>query len=427
VEDKNNQPPVFTIGIVYDDKGEPEWIQNIIEEQLQKWPLHKKYISKIEYKSETINKFYDAKNNRINPGTKKEPFGYLNMDLLILLIGGKITNTIIHSLSNKKTNNLKNVFPDVFVFEKGDYKQIEIIPDFLKLIDLKSFLLETQDNIKGRYARRELLYHLQRCICNCWLHFKNKAENIIIDNDEIDEIIEKISKNPPDRLLINGDSGVGKEKLVRKLVHKYGKEEVIEVSCAEIRKERFEADFSGWRKGSHDSAIENRKGHLEIAHKKILFLDEVAEIPMSAQGFLLRALQERKIRPIGGEEVDCDFKLICATNRNLEEMVKEEKFRADLFYRMGLIKLNLPPLKEREKAKIQITEEIFQRLCIKFNYYNCQMDKNLTTALADKKFTGDLRGLEAVLEKIISISGNRLIERNKDIDKIIKKHELRSS
>src|SRR6056297_172600 len=151
-------------------------------------------------------------------------------------------------------------------------------------------------------------------------------------------------------ILISGESGTGKE-LFAKAIHNHSNREglFIPVNCSAIPEKLFESEFFGYKKGALTGASnKGKKGYFELANKGTLFLDEIGEMPLSLQAKLLRVLQEEKIRPVGGESsVDIDVRIVCATNRDLKEMTKRGAFREDLYFRLNVINIKIPPLRER--------------------------------------------------------------------------------
>ena len=224
---------------------------------------------------------------------------------------------------------------------------------------------------------------------------------------EIYKIIYKIS--PKDiNVLITGESGSGKE-VIAKTIHKLSKRAknpFIAVNCAAIPENLFESEFFGHTKGAFTGAISSRKGKFELANKGTLFLDEVGEIPIHLQGKLLRVLQERVIEPVGSEKlVNVDVRIISATNKNLKEMVKRGKFREDLFFRLNVIEINLPPLRER-KEDIPVFIDYFLE---KFSSSQIKISPEAKDLLLKYSYPGNIRELENIIYRAVALCSDNII------------------
>jgi len=207
-------------------------------------------------------------------------------------------------------------------------------------------------------------------------------------------------------VLITGESGTGKE-LVAKAIHALSPRRdaaFVSVNCGAMPEPLLESELFGHVKGAFTDAHQNKRGLFEVAHRGTLFLDEIGETPLPMQVKLLRALQERKIRRVGGtEETEIDARVIAATNSPLEQLVRERRFREDLFYRLNVIPLRMPPLRERRPDIALLAEHFLRR-------YSEQMGKALTTiskeamdALERYAWPGNVRELENVIERAVAL------------------------
>lgn len=214
---------------------------------------------------------------------------------------------------------------------------------------------------------------------------------------------------------ISGESGTGKE-LVAKLIHEFGaraEKNFIPVNCGAIPAELVESEFFGHKKGAFTGAISEKQGLFQAAHGGTLFLDEVADLPLMMQVKLLRAIQEKSIRPVGeNEETPVDVRILSATHKDLAACVKAGSFRQDLFYRLNVIEVKVPPLRERMADIPLLTEHILQRLADK----NGQDKPTLTgEALAELQryaFHGNVRELENTLERAMTWAEDNVINEN---------------
>jgi two-component system response regulator PilR (NtrC family) len=207
-------------------------------------------------------------------------------------------------------------------------------------------------------------------------------------------------------VLVTGESGTGKE-LVAKAIHALSPRRdsaFVSVNCGAMPEPLLESELFGHVKGAFTDAHQNKRGLFEVAHRGTLFLDEIGETPLPMQVKLLRALQERRIRRVGGtEETDIDARVIAATNSPLEQLVRERRFREDLFYRLNVIPLRMPPLRERRQDIPLLAEHFLKR-------YSEQMGKGPTTisseamdALGRYGWPGNVRELENVIERAVAL------------------------
>ncbi len=200
-------------------------------------------------------------------------------------------------------------------------------------------------------------------------------------------------------ILITGESGVGKEVLAR-LIHQYTNvSNFIPVNCGAISSQLVEAEFFGFERGAFTGADKQKKGYFEQANGGTLLLDEVGELSLAMQTALLRALQEKKIRRIGAEkDIDVNFNLICATNRNLEQMIKEKLFREDLYYRINVVKLDVKPLRERREDILWFASKFLESISQKLNEPCKKLHPLAEDILLNYDWPGNLRELHNRME-----------------------------
>ncbi|PHR51529.1 sigma-54 dependent transcriptional regulator [Cycloclasticus sp.] len=212
-------------------------------------------------------------------------------------------------------------------------------------------------------------------------------------------------------IYISGESGTGKE-LVAKLIHEKGpraNQAFVPINCGAIPHELMESEFFGHKKGSFTGAIADKPGLFQTASGGTLFLDEVADLPLHMQVKLLRAIQEKSIRPIGSDtEQPIDVRILSATHKNLPQLVEQGSFRQDLYYRINVIELPLPPLRERAEDITQLTKHILQKLNAENNSPTKLTDTALK-ALAQYTFPGNVRELENILERAFTLCENGII------------------
>jgi len=217
--------------------------------------------------------------------------------------------------------------------------------------------------------------------------------------------IEKVARNQAP-IYISGESGSGKE-LVAKLIHQQGPradKPFVAINCGAIPHELMESEFFGHKKGSFSGAIADKQGFFQAAHGGTLFLDEVADLSLALQVKLLRAIQEKKIRPVGEQqEIAVDVRLLSATHKNLAKMVQEGTFRQDLYYRINVIELNLPSLRNRVADIPLIAKHLLQRLANNNGVSAPELSNNALMALSQYNFPGNVRELENILERALAL------------------------
>jgi two-component system nitrogen regulation response regulator NtrX len=243
----------------------------------------------------------------------------------------------------------------------------------------------------------------------------SKVRPILGESQAIVRIKETIERvGPTDaRVLVTGANGSGKELVARWLHEKSNRSNgpIIEVNCAAIPSELIESELFGHEKGSFTSAIKQRIGKFESANGGTLFLDEIGDMSQSAQAKVLRALQESKITRVGGEkEIDVDVRVVAATNKDLLKEIEAGNFRMDLYHRLSVILIHVPPLTERRDDIALLTQSFLEEIC---NEYGMPVKKVSDTALEALKalpWTGNIRELRNMVERLIILSDKTITE-----------------
>lgn len=222
---------------------------------------------------------------------------------------------------------------------------------------------------------------------------------------QIYEIIDRISSSSP-TVLIQGESGTGKE-LVANVIHQNSirrDRPFIPVNCGAIAEGLLESELFGHIKGAFTGAVKDNIGLFKAAHGGTIFLDEIAEVQPSLQVKLLRALQERKIRPVGGtQESDIDVRVIAATNRNLEEAIRNKSFRKDLFYRLDVISINMPPLREIKDDIPNLANHFIKKFSKDGHRQVSRVAPEVMDLLMRYDWPGNVRQLENVIERAFAL------------------------
>lgn len=228
---------------------------------------------------------------------------------------------------------------------------------------------------------------------------------------DVFELLKRISPTKAN-VLILGESGTGKE-LVAHAIHRNSSEKpgpFVAVNCTAIPESLFESEMFGHKKGSFTGAFTDKEGLFEAAQGGTLFLDEVGEIPLTFQTKLLRAIQEKKVRPVGGtEDLPVDLRIISATNKSLEELMKNGTFREDLYYRLNVISVSLPPLRERREDVPALAEHFARKAGLSTGKPIKGISKEAMALLEKYNFPGNVRELENILERAAALESRGLI------------------
>jgi len=229
---------------------------------------------------------------------------------------------------------------------------------------------------------------------------------------QVRALIEKVARSMAP-VLVNGESGTGKE-LVARAIHEVsarGAQPFIAVNCSAIPENLLEAEFFGYRKGAFTGAAEDREGFFQAASGGTLFLDEIGELPLSMQSKLLRAIQERSVRPVGAiNELPVNVRILSATHKDLSAEVQGGQFRQDLYYRLNVIQIRVPPLRERIEDLPVIVDRVLQRIAADADVSPApSLTREALVHLSRYAFPGNVRELENLLHRAVALSGEEQI------------------
>ncbi len=225
---------------------------------------------------------------------------------------------------------------------------------------------------------------------------------------ELLTLIDKVARSRAP-VHITGESGTGKELVARMIHEKSAQAEgpFVPVNCGAIPSELMESEFFGHRKGAFTGAVSDNKGLFQSAEGGTLFMDEIADLPLAMQVKLLRVIQEKSVRPVGApEEIPVDVRILSATHKNLRELVSAGQFREDLFYRIDVIELKVPPLRERDKDIEMLTNHMLDKLARDLGVAVPQLTPDARQKLSTYGYPGNVRELENILERAVAMSGD---------------------
>ena len=313
---------------------------------------------------------------------------------------------------------LKKAIPDIGVIVMTAYGSVESAVDAMKkgafhyvnkpldLEELKLTIEKALENQKILAENRFLKEELEK---------KYKDTKIIGESKQIKDVLNTITRvaSTDSTVLITGESGTGKE-LVARAIHALSprwEKRFIPVSCAALPETLLESELFGYEKGAFTGAIKKKEGRFELADGGTLFLDEIGDLPLETQVKLLRAIESREFERLGGEEtIKVDVRIISATNQNLEKKVREKSFREDLYYRLNVISIFIPPLRERRGDIIPLVEHFIEKA-------NKRCSKNIKGITPKAKdillaydWPGNVRELENIIERAVVLSRGEAID-----------------
>ncbi len=300
----------------------------------------------------------------------------------------------------------KNEVLGVLSVDRIYSKELGGVDDDLRVLEIVSSLIAQFVKLWESYEKVEKeKENLKR-----ELRGKYSIENIIGQSDRMQEVFEAVYRVAPSKatVLLRGESGTGKE-LVAKAIHYMSprsKGPFVKFNCASIPEGLLESELFGHEKGAFTGAVSSRKGKFELAHKGTIFLDEIGDLPTTLQPKILRVLQEREFERVGSEKtIKVDVRIITATSRNLEHLVSQGKFREDLYYRLNVIPLFLPPLRERGED-IPILIDHFLEKFNRENNRSVVFDKNALRIFLNYNWPGNVRELENTIERLVIMSAS---------------------
>lgn len=306
--------------------------------------------------------------------------------IVILIIGNKHIEIGIESIRQGAFNYLVHPF---------SLESFEALIDKAK--EHASLLKE------NHYLKQEISFQV-----------RGPREQMIAESSVMKQILQDVSKIAKSNasVFISGESGTGKEVIAHAIHHlsNRARNSFIKVNCAAIPESLIESEFFGHEKGSFTGAINKRLGRFELADKGTLLLDEISEIPLALQSKLLRAVQEQEFERVGGSRpVSVDVRLISTSNRDMKEAIDQKMFREDLYYRLNVVPIFLPPLRNRKEDILPLAEYFLERLCIENHKIRKRMSPEARKKLLEYHWPGNIRELANIVERTVVMDSSDTI------------------
>lgn len=328
-------------------------------------------------------------------------------------LSGTISARVLRT-KTRESGIYKNNDNENDVYGVVDANPIFINSEFVGVVCTEVDITEAQKLSRKLDKANDRLKYLEDEVKNL---SKGSFDNILGRSYKLErakEVAKRVS-NTNSSIFIFGESGTGKEVFAR-AIHDYSERKgpFIPVNCSAIPSELFESEFFGYEAGAFTGA--NKKGKIgifELAKRGTVFLDEIADLPLSMQAKLLRVLQEKEVRRIGGEKtIKIDARIISATNKNLQDLVEEGKFREDLYYRLNVVEIDLPPLRERKEDILLLINKFIKEICEENGMEALRMSKDAVSILQRYTWKGNIRELKNTIENIVVLSNGNTIDKD---------------
>jgi DNA-binding NtrC family response regulator len=306
---------------------------------------------------------------------------------------------------------LKEVRPDAEILMMTAYATVDTAVQAMKE-GAFDYLVKPFDPDEVEMLIQKIVAHKDLVLENILLRKKLEEtyqfDEIIGKSDVMQEVFDLITRVAPtdSTVLITGESGTGKE-LIARAIHGNSNRcymPFIAVSCGALPDSLLESELFGYEKGAFTGAEHTKKGRFEMAHKGTLFLDEIGDISLKTQVDLLRVLQQKEVQRLGGEDlIEVDVRIIAATNRDLSRAIQENRFREDLYYRLNVIAVKVPPLRERKEDIPLLADAFARKYCLEMNKEETGIGHSALKLLMDYDWPGNVRELENIIERALVI------------------------
>ncbi len=340
-------------------------------------------------------------------------------DLVLLDVGLPGMNGI------EALSKIREMYPEMLVIMITAFEDTETVVSAMKLgaydyvvkpIIMGGLAITIRNALESIRLRKEVKLLQEN-------YLKDQMPFFIAKSDRIQEIMDFIAKaagSPDTPVLILGETGTGKE-LVARAVHSRSERRAkpfVTINCAAVPENLLESEFFGHEKGAFSGAVSQRIGKFEKAHTGTLFLDEIGDIPLELQAKILRVIEDGKITRLGSNrEIDCDFRVICATNRPIQDMIRKELFREDLFYRISVFPIIIPPLRERKDDISLLVDHFIKKYSAKFGSQVTGISREAMNQLLGYSWPGNVREMENAIQRAIVSCRSDRIEHLPDLGK----------
>ena len=313
--------------------------------------------------------------------------------------------------------HLKEVRPDAEILMMTAYATVDTAVQAMKE-GAFDYLVKPFDPDEVEILIKKIVKHKELILENILLRKKleerEQFDEIIGKSDAMQQIFELIKRvaSTDSTVLITGESGTGKELIAQAIHGNSGRcyMPLIAVSCGALPESLLESELFGYEKGAFTGAEHTKRGRFEMAHGGTLFLDEIGDISLKTQVDLLRVLQQKEFSRLGGEEsIEVDVRILAATNRDLEKAIIENRFRKDLFYRLNVISIHVPPLRERKEDIPLLAKASVRKCCLELNKDEVNIAPSAMKLLVDYDWPGNVRELENIIERALVIGGGKEI------------------
>jgi PAS domain S-box-containing protein len=329
-----------------------------------------------------------------------------NQNRQMIARNGKVLDLLVSAIANRDADGKVD---RLLVASKDVTKQLRIEKELRQALSENARLSEELE-LERDYLREEV---------NVALNFGR----IVGTSPALKQMLQRVEAvaDTPASVLVLGESGVGKELVARAIHAKSPRADgpLVKVNCASIPKELFESEFFGHVKGAFTGAHRDRVGRFQLADGGTIFLDEVGEIPLELQGKLLRVLQESELERVGDDVTrSVDVRVIAATNRNLEQLIVDGEFREDLFYRLSVFPVEVPPLRDRGDDIVQLAQHFLDQTCTDFGREPMALTRAQVENLRRYNWPGNIRELKNVIERAVILSTGNVLRLDASIPEL---------
>lgn len=314
---------------------------------------------------------------------------------------------------------IKEIFPEICIVMITAFGDIETAVSAMKAgaydfvskpINLDQLLMAIRKGLESERLNREVLQLKRQMDPDVGFDFIMGESPQML---RLYDVVQQVAKSDTTSVLIEGESGVGKEMIAR-LIHRYSartEKPFLDINCASLPEQLLESELFGYEKGAFTDAKSQKQGLMEIANRGTLFLDEIGEMSLTIQVKLLRVMERMVFRRLGGtSDIHVSVRIVSATNRDLQKEVDEGRFRADLFYRLKVVPMYIPPLRERKEDLLKFVHYFMNIFKTKFNKEFTAIDDEATDIMLSYPWPGNIRELKNVIERMVLLEKGPVIK-----------------